>query len=409
MRNDRAHRSFFLVVGLCLFFCLRSPFPFFGQGSGLSGIPCEWTGVERIVVVGDLHGAYESFVEILQGTGIIDNRLRWSGGRTHLVQIGDVMDRGDRARDIFDLLIRLEAEAEEAGGRVHCLIGNHEEMNLSDTAFDHENYITPAQFISFAGRSYLKKEERMFRRQQVTDASAGGDETAALSAFWQEIIDRARRNSLHRGRRSYFKNLSKIYGDWLLSHNVAIKINDIVFVHAGITEPLSTHDLKGMNDRFRYELGDVRRAILTQRMPTIPEYEREMFNNPNGLLWSRDLVLNSEADYDDDVERILDNLDAGRMVVGHSPLYAQNDQDMERYGGKVWIVDTGISDVYRDRGGYLSAIVVEDGEFLTWRRKEGPLENRIFFTGAGLHFPIQGSFRTPIPSKDFVKIFGSSK
>lgn len=354
------------VAGLCLFFCFFSLGILLAQDTVSPQIQCEWTGVERIVVIGDLHGAYESLLKILQGTGIVDGQLQWTGGTTHLVQIGDVLDRGDRARDIIDLLIRLEREAEAAGGRVHCLIGNHEEMNLSDTAFDHEDYITPAQFIAFLGRSYLKKQEKTFRRQIEKNQREHTEAVSDLSLFWQGVIDRARMNSLHRGRRNYFINLSKAYGDWILSHNVIIKINGIIFVHAGITEPLSTRDLKKMNDRFRLELGDVRRAILTQRMPAIPEYEREMYNNPNGLLWSRDLVQNDEADYGDDVEQILKNLQADHIVVGHSPLYAQDNTSIERYGGKVWIVDTGISDYYRERGGYLSALVIEDGQFWIW-------------------------------------------
>ena len=365
------------VVGLCLFFCFLSLDIFSAQDPISPQIPCEWTGVDRIVVVGDLHGAYESFLKILQGTGVVDSRLHWTGEKTHLVQIGDVMDRGDRARDIIDLLIRLEPEAEAAGGSVHCLIGNHEEMNLSDTAFDHEDYITPAQFVSFVGRSYFKKQEKTFRRQIEKNQSEENEAAADLSIFWQDVIDRARMNSLHRGRRSYFKNLSKTYGDWILSHNVVIKINGIVFVHAGITEPLSTRNLKEMNDRFRLELGDVRRAILTQRMPAIPEYEREMYNNPNGLLWSRDLVQNDEAEYDDDVEQILKNLQADHIVVGHSPLYAQDNIAMERYGGKVWIVDTGISDYYRDRGGFLSALIIENGRFRIWMDESNSRESEI--------------------------------
>src|SRR5262245_51188475 len=87
---------------------------------------CGIDGVERIVAVGDVHGAYDRFVEILQTTGLIDNRQRWSGGRAHLVQLGDVVDRGPDSRKVLDLLQRLEGEAASAGGAVHSLLGNHE-------------------------------------------------------------------------------------------------------------------------------------------------------------------------------------------------------------------------------------------------------------------------------------------
>jgi len=78
------------------------------------------TGVERVVAVGDLHGAYDAFVAILQGTSLLGPDLSWTGGKAHLVQIGDVLDRGDGARKIFDLIRRLEGEAEAAGGRSIC-------------------------------------------------------------------------------------------------------------------------------------------------------------------------------------------------------------------------------------------------------------------------------------------------
>jgi hypothetical protein len=41
------------------------------------------------------HGAYDRFVEILKVAGIVDSELRWIGGRTHVVQLGDLVDRGD--------------------------------------------------------------------------------------------------------------------------------------------------------------------------------------------------------------------------------------------------------------------------------------------------------------------------
>lgn len=72
-------------------------------------IPCVWTGVEKIVAIGDLHGDYENFVRILQGTRLVNEKLSWTGGKAHLVQTGDVMDRGPDAKAIFDLIRRLES------------------------------------------------------------------------------------------------------------------------------------------------------------------------------------------------------------------------------------------------------------------------------------------------------------
>ena len=56
--------------------------------------PCNITTTERVVAIGDVHGAYDPFVAILRAAGLVNNRERWSGGRAVLIQTGDVLDRG---------------------------------------------------------------------------------------------------------------------------------------------------------------------------------------------------------------------------------------------------------------------------------------------------------------------------
>ncbi len=53
-----------------------------------------WTGVGRVVALGDVHGDFRRFVEVLRHAGLIDLEKNWSGGKTHLVQTGDLLDRG---------------------------------------------------------------------------------------------------------------------------------------------------------------------------------------------------------------------------------------------------------------------------------------------------------------------------
>src|SRR3990170_6802605 len=91
---------------------------------------CEIDRIERIVAVGDVHGAYDQLVDILRTAGLLDARMRWSGRRTHLVQLGDVVDRGPDSRKVLDLLRRIEGDARRAGGAVHVLLGNHEVMRM---------------------------------------------------------------------------------------------------------------------------------------------------------------------------------------------------------------------------------------------------------------------------------------
>src|SRR5262245_38566625 len=86
----------------------------------------DWQGVSRVVAIGDLHGDKDALIAVLRMASLIDSGDRWTGGTTHVVQMGDVPARGPQTRQALDLLMRLEQEALAAGGRVHALIGNHE-------------------------------------------------------------------------------------------------------------------------------------------------------------------------------------------------------------------------------------------------------------------------------------------
>jgi hypothetical protein len=86
----------------------------------------EISAVDSIFVVSDLHGELDRFTMLLRNAGLLDDRLRWTGGRTHLVVAGDIFDRGPDVIPLLWLLYRLEGEAQRARGNVHVLLGNHE-------------------------------------------------------------------------------------------------------------------------------------------------------------------------------------------------------------------------------------------------------------------------------------------
>ena len=115
-----------------------------------------WEHVDRVVVFGDLHGDYAKFHDMLVEAGLIDSRDNWSGGKTHLVQVGDVPDRAPDTRKILDLMIKLEPQARRAGGYLHALIGNHEAMNMESDL----RYTTPGEFAAFATRDSAQVRDR---------------------------------------------------------------------------------------------------------------------------------------------------------------------------------------------------------------------------------------------------------
>lgn len=325
-------------------------------------IQCVWTDVERIVAVGDVHGDFNNFMRILKFIDIVDNQNHWKAGKTHLVQIGDVMDRGIEAKRIFDLLRSLEKEAEEAGGKVHVLIGNHEEINIINRAFEVERYVPVKQFVDFLPDEYRQKRERRIRRKLGLNDSDNTDSDSNLHPelyfFWENILKNARKNRNSEEQREYYKGFINTHGNWILENNVVIKINGIIFVHGGISLKNSTKTLKYINDRMRLELKDSMLYFLKNRPPRIMNNSEEFLYDQNSPLWYRRYAVEEEDVFKDIVNEILNNLEADRIVTAHTPVALENVDAMSKYGGKIWIIDTSISEAYGK--GALSALIIKD-------------------------------------------------
>ena len=336
-----------------------------------AGTQCVWTGIEKIIAVGDIHGDYKAFIKILKGTGLIDGELHWTGGKTHLVQIGDVLDRGDYAKEIFDLMMKLEKEAEEAGGKLHMLLGNHEELNITGLIFNRGDEFTTRQLVSFLPDGYREKQVKKFRKKignnPTKETGLASSLDSDLMPFWENVLHKLRTNGKHPARRAYIKNFNKIYGKWLLRGNAVIKINNIIFVHGGISEKFSKWGLKKINNRLRIELGDLRRAAMNSTRPMIPDYQRQIVWEPNGPYWYRGFATTNQNAFKENVDRILKNLEAEYMVIAHTPRVIKTKEDMQLFQGRIWIIDTGISELYRiHMGGRLSALIINNGEFDVW-------------------------------------------
>jgi len=101
---------------------------------------------KRRIVVGDIHGELEGFIEIIRDAGLIDDRDHWSGRDDILIQTGDVIDRGPHSMEAFDLLKRLQKEAAVVRGEVIRLCGNHELMLLQND-FSLADFSYPESFV----------------------------------------------------------------------------------------------------------------------------------------------------------------------------------------------------------------------------------------------------------------------
>ena len=291
---------------------------------------CEWDGVERVVAIGDVHGAYDRFVEILKVAGLVDANARWIGGAAHLVQLGDVVDRGDHSRKALDLLRQLEREAQSAGGRVHALLGNHEVMRMIG---DHR-FVTPGEYAAFeradsesARNAYLNSSSSAVDRDQVQKMPLGFLEMRL--AFGRD------------GE----------YGRWLRQHSVTVTINGIVFVHGGISAAFAATKCDAINERLRREItGDMDK---TRAAPLA-----SLAGRADGPLWYRGLAQEPDA-FAPQLDDILAKLRARAIVIAHT--VTTPGKITARFGGRVIQMDTGMQPAYVSDGN-AAALEMRAGE-----------------------------------------------
>jgi hypothetical protein len=319
--------------------------------SGIAGAKDVWTGVDRIVAIGDVHGDFEQFVTILRQAGLIDEQQNWSGGASHLVQTGDVPDRGPDTRKVFDLLMKIEKQAGKAKGYVHPLIGNHDAMNV----YGDLRYVHPGEYEAFRdGRSAEVRDE--FYKQHVADLKQDPPREG-LPAFGPAY--RAKWDQEH--PLGYFEHRLAFgprgkYGRWIMNNNVIIKINDIVFLHGGIGPKYAALSVSEINRRARAELQD------------FAKLKDGVLVDPEGPVWYRGLAQNPEEAEEPNLEGVLRQYGARRIVIGHT---VTDGTVMPRFGGRVIMIDVGMSAAY---GARQACLIVEREEFFALHRgKKLPL------------------------------------
>jgi len=279
---------------------------------------CEFDNIERIVAVGDVHGAYDRLLAILRAAAVIDSRNRWIGGRTHLVQTGDVLDRGPDSRQALEFLRRLARDAERQGGRVHALIGNHEVMRLLGDF----RYVVPGEYAAFTDAN-----SEATRRAVIGRSPA--DQRARLEAETPlGMIEMIRAVGPGQDLGKYLRTL-----------NAVVRINGIVFLHGGISPAVAPMTCTEINDTVRRELG--------------PDFEKTRANpgeslaaREDGPLWYRGLASEPET-FAPEVKKILAAQHARAIVVGHS---AAPGPIRNRFDKTVFLIDTGMQPAYFPNG-----------------------------------------------------------
>jgi hypothetical protein len=312
-----------MLIAAALFLLAAAP-PLAADG-------CEIRGAPRVVAVGDVPGAYDNFVKILRAADVIDEKQRWSGGRTHLVQLGDVVDRGPDSRKALDLLRRLEKEAGRAKGAVHALLGNHEVMwMLGDL-----RYVSPGEYAAFTTRDSEAVRERLLERAKPE----ARDELRKQTPLGYVELSLA------------FASDGE-YGKWLRTHHAVIKIDGILFLHGGISPAVAATPCAEIN-------ASVRREVTEELKETRLAPLKSLAGREDGPLWYRGLAQEPDS-WEPQVEQILQAQRARAIVIAHTP--APGGRIKGRFGGRVFQVDTGMLTSYVPDG-RASALEIEDGTF----------------------------------------------
>jgi hypothetical protein len=243
-----------------------------------------YNGIDSIAVISDIHGEYDIYIDMLKAQGIIDNNLNWKFGKGHLVVLGDSFDRGNKVTELLWHIFGLEKQAEKAGGMVHIVMGNHEAMILTKD-------------IRYINAKYIGVESIM-------------------------------------GIKYYdLYSAESVLGKWLRYRPVIISINDILFVHGGVSIEMVRRQLNiPQINRFFSNM------LLQSTLPTEKESETITFLNDDfGPIWYRGYFTNTEF-CELKIDSILNFYDKKHIIVGHT---SQNEIN-SLFSNKVIGIDAGI-------------------------------------------------------------------
>jgi len=374
----RLSRGLSLLLGLSVasVFC----------GRNVSAAP-EWqfSGADRVVAVADIHGAYDAFARILRQSDVIDDELRWTGGATNLVIVGDVLDRGPDSRLAMDLIMRLQAEASTAGGRVHLALGNHELMVLTGDL----RYVSAGEYAAFADEEPMTIREAAY--EHFLSESAEPVDGAAVRANFDEQFPLG----FFAFRAAYAAD--GIYGAWLLEQPLLVAIDETAFVHGGfsgivaelggerlnsqlwqqlrdyvddlaeLTENGVLHRTDGFYDHparitafaEQVGLGAAQWADGVEATATrLAELNRSLIFTPSSPLWYRGTVGCSPLIERDRLRAEFASLGVERVVIGHTP--TPNSNVLSRMDETVFRIDNGMLNEYY--GGRAAALIIEGGD-----------------------------------------------
>jgi hypothetical protein len=355
----------------------------------------------RVVAVGDLHGNIDALVSILEKTGLIDGDRRWAGGSDTLVQLGDILDRGERVREVLDFLKGLQVEAAAVGGRVVVLLGNHEVMDLLGVIRE----VDPGAYAAFVDEQSEQRRRDAFEEFVRYQSELARYMGAGMPALGEEVR-RAWFDAYPPGKVEYMAALlpDGEYGGWIRSWPAVLRIGATVFVHGGLGPTMKGRDLEGINrtvadeldtfDRMREYMADLnlvqrtssvhlmsqvaeaemffasqvtedsslvdrQRASRAEPIEALSGWKEWLISDQAGPLWNGAPSFWDEEDDASEVAELLTSFGVEHMVVAHIP--RRDGRILQRFDGRLFVIDTWMEH-YPGKGA-VAALEIDGGVF----------------------------------------------
>ncbi|XP_071688003.1 shewanella-like protein phosphatase 1 [Rutidosis leptorrhynchoides] len=296
----------------------------------------------RIVAVGDLHGDLAKARGALELAGVLssDGQDTWTGQETVLVQLGDILDRGEDEIAILSLLRSLQIQAKEYGGAVFQVNGNHETMNVEgDFRYvDSGAFDECSDFLEYLDDCGHNWEDAFESWSEVSESWKEERKTSQSSWGPWNLVKRQKGVIA----RSILLRPGGPLASELARHPVVLKVDDWVFCHGGLLPHHVTYGIEKINSEVSKWMINVNEDEGDEsQIPFIATrgYDSVVWNR----LYSRD-TSDLEDHHIEQIQSVLDTtlqvVGAKAMVVGHTP---QTTGVNCKYNCSIWRVDVGMS------------------------------------------------------------------
>ncbi|WP_213998708.1 metallophosphoesterase [Arsukibacterium sp.] len=267
-------------------------------GSPLS-INAEIATPAAVAVISDLEGNIAFFEHWARSSGVTDANGDWQFGNGQLIVLGDAVDRGRQVYDLLWRLYQLAQQAQQQGGQLLLLHGNHEQYVM-------RGLVDRVETEHFWAIEQLMPYEQSFA-------------------------------------------VNTVLGGWLRQQPIIARMGNYLFTHGGISPQVLASGLTVTQLNERYH------TTLKQTNEQVTEADYALFYGSKGLSQFRALLAESNdgvsgGDWQEaHLQQVLAHFNVNALVIGHTPVA----KPTALYDGRLMAVEAEQTS---------SALMISDGE-----------------------------------------------